>query len=220
MTKEQSIVEAVKERLSAVRDGTDLLEVYGIEWCLDGASAFRSDLSALLAAMPAASEQERTEERKFYRSEWPDAKLLEARDSGLLTDDGEAWRYRYTHKDGKGEYDLLYRPLPAQACHAAKSVGANDPQDCDWPFCGCDPYANKVIAALEESGRMTSAPTNQDKLTRLELLERVNELNIKSLRDERNCRYWTVTVLYNTVIYSHCSEEGTKVHEIIEGVLK
>lgn len=37
-------------------------------------------------------------------------------------------------------------------CAARGSVGANDPQDCDWPVCGCDPYAAKVIAALEESG--------------------------------------------------------------------
>ncbi len=27
----------------------------------------------------------------------------------------------------------------------AGSVGANDPQDCDWPSCGCDPYAIAVL---------------------------------------------------------------------------
>jgi hypothetical protein len=49
-------------------------------------------------------------ERKFYRSEWPLAKLLEARNGGLVTDEGEAWVYRYTHKDGVGgEYDMLVR---------------------------------------------------------------------------------------------------------------
>jgi hypothetical protein len=26
------------------------------------------------------------------------------------------------------------------------------PQDCDWPFCGCDPYADKAIEAIQESG--------------------------------------------------------------------
>ena len=25
-------------------------------------------------------------------------------------------------------------------------------QDCDWPVCGCDPYASKVLDAIEESG--------------------------------------------------------------------
>lgn len=39
------------------------------------------------------------------------------------------------------------------ACKArASNTGANDPQDCNWPFCGCDPYANKVMDAIEESG--------------------------------------------------------------------
>jgi|SRR5580693_1235653 hypothetical protein len=33
---------------------------------------------------------------------------------------------------------------------------ADPPQDCDWPVCGCDPYADKVIGALEESGALTS----------------------------------------------------------------
>ena len=32
------------------------------------------------------------------------------------------------------------------------NTGANDPQECDWPFCGCDPAAEKVIEALQESG--------------------------------------------------------------------
>jgi hypothetical protein len=29
---------------------------------------------------------------------------------------------------------------------------SSEPQDCDWPFCSCDPAANKVMAAIEESG--------------------------------------------------------------------
>jgi len=35
--------------------------------------------------------------------------------------------------------------------------GPNDPQDCDWPFCGCDPVANKVLTAVEESRRLAAA---------------------------------------------------------------
>jgi hypothetical protein len=31
---------------------------------------------------------------------------------------------------------------------------ADPPQDCNWPVCGCDPIANKVIEALEESGAL------------------------------------------------------------------
>jgi hypothetical protein len=39
--------------------------------------------------------------------------------------------------------------MEAFTCKARQ--GATDPpQDCDWPNCGCDPYADKVLAALEE----------------------------------------------------------------------
>lgn len=31
---------------------------------------------------------------------------------------------------------------------------ADPPQDCDWPFCNCDPRAEKVFAAIEESGKL------------------------------------------------------------------
>lgn len=39
-------------------------------------------------------------------------------------------------------------------CAARKqgTAGGNEPADCNWPMCGCDPYANKVIDALQESG--------------------------------------------------------------------
>jgi hypothetical protein len=34
---------------------------------------------------------------------------------------------------------------------AARAAGKTDPpQDCDWPWCGCDPHADKVIAHLQE----------------------------------------------------------------------
>lgn len=39
------------------------------------------------------------------------------------------------------------------AARRQSTAGGNDPADCDWPFCGCDPHADKVIAAIEESGR-------------------------------------------------------------------
>lgn len=52
--------------------------------------------------------------------------------------------------------------------------------------------------------------------TRLELLERVNELNMRS--DAH--RYWTCTVLYNTVIWKQFAFHPAQIHETIEGVLK
>lgn len=32
-----------------------------------------------------------------------------------------------------------------------RHIGA-EVQDCDWPVCGCDPYASKVLDAIAESG--------------------------------------------------------------------
>ena len=48
-------------------------------------------------------------------------------------------------------------PLEAKAeagwkCKANRR--ADPPQDCEWPTCGCDPYANKVIDALREEGKV------------------------------------------------------------------
>ena len=52
-------------------------------------------------------------EKKFYHSEWKLTDLLKARNDGLLTDEGEAWKYRYSHMDGTGgKYDLLFRREP------------------------------------------------------------------------------------------------------------
>jgi len=41
---------------------------------------------------------------------------------------------------------------PHFKCKAQRT--ADPPQDCDWPTCGCDPYANKVIEALVELGKL------------------------------------------------------------------
>lgn len=55
------------------------------------------------------------------------------------------------------EYLRGNRPWYCGARHAG-TAGGNDPQDCDWPFCGCDPAANRVLEAVEESGRFVEAP--------------------------------------------------------------
>lgn len=43
------------------------------------------------------------------------------------------------------------------AC-AARKQSLPEPADCDWPVCGCDPYASKVISALQESGLLKEHP--------------------------------------------------------------
>lgn len=39
-------------------------------------------------------------------------------------------------------------------CAARRSgtAGGNDPADCDWPHCGCDEHASKVLESLQEEG--------------------------------------------------------------------
>lgn len=37
----------------------------------------------------------------------------------------------------------------------ARASAADPPQECDWPRCGCDPYADKVIGALQESAEQS-----------------------------------------------------------------
>lgn len=56
------------------------------------------------------------------------------------------------------EYYSPSAPAPTWTCKArAANMGANDPQECNWPLCGCDPYADKVIAALEEHGLLRNS---------------------------------------------------------------
>lgn len=50
---------------------------------------------------------------------------------------------------------------PSWECSARKqgTPGGNDPADCDWPGCGCDPQANKVLEAIDEAGlQITKKP--------------------------------------------------------------
>lgn len=32
----------------------------------------------------------------------------------------------------------------------ARASATDPPSDCNWPFCGCDPAADKVLAAIQE----------------------------------------------------------------------
>jgi hypothetical protein len=54
--------------------------------------------------------------------------------------------------------------------------------------------------------------------TRLDLLERVNRLNILGY-DKGEC-YWTVTVMYNTVIWKRSKYGLESMLEVIEGIPK
>lgn len=48
-------------------------------------------------------------------------------------------------------------------CKVLKAPTTPDgPQDCNWPFCGCDPYADKFLEAIEEAG-LTIVPIEPGK---------------------------------------------------------
>jgi hypothetical protein len=53
--------------------------------------------------------------------------------------------------------DATTRGPKADFICKVKAAGLTDPpQDCDWPWCGCDPHADRVLAALQEEGRLTA----------------------------------------------------------------
>ncbi len=47
---------------------------------------------------------------------------------------------------------LIARRALAEQWKCKAQPTADPPQDCDWPFCGCDPGADKVLDAIAESG--------------------------------------------------------------------
>lgn len=67
-------------------------------------------------------------------------------------------------------------------------------------------------------GRIACDPPSIN--TRLKLLEHVNELNKRAGVNGTGKTYWTVTVLYNTVIYEADQNGETAIHEVFEGVLE
>lgn len=59
--------------------------------------------------------------------------------------------------------EFFAAPSDPQVCKAQKSgVGGSDPQDCDWPFCDCDPKAVKVLEAIQESGYVLTKEAPSD----------------------------------------------------------
>jgi hypothetical protein len=51
------------------------------------------------------------------------------------------------------------------ACKARNQLP--DPQDCDWPYCGCDPQAQRVIDTLIEEGWDASGSRDRKRIASL-----------------------------------------------------
>jgi len=54
--------------------------------------------------------------------------------------------------DGTRGRALPAREQPTLFECKARAGKTDPPQDCDWPFCGCDPKAERVLEAIRESG--------------------------------------------------------------------
>jgi hypothetical protein len=52
----------------------------------------------------------------------------------------------------KGLQDKGYDIVPRWKCGARQRNIGPEIQDCDWPICGCDPFASRVLDAISESG--------------------------------------------------------------------
>lgn len=64
-----------------------------------------------------------------------------------------------TFAEFRAALEALTEPVAeGWVCAARKqgTAGGNDPVDCNWPICGCDPHADKVIEALQDSGLLAS----------------------------------------------------------------
>jgi hypothetical protein len=60
-------------------------------------------------------------------------------------------------------------------CKVRRAGKTDPPQDCDWPFCGCDPHADKVIAHLQECN-MLREKVAQEEPTQANSTELIDEL--------------------------------------------
>ena len=55
----------------------------------------------------------------------------------------------------RSEAEAISAQLEAKkewTCKVRHAGTTDPPQDCDWPWCGCDPQADRILAALQEEG--------------------------------------------------------------------
>lgn len=87
---------------------------------------------------------------------------------------------------------------PKWKCGADRSgIGGNMPQDCDWPYCGCDETATKVIEALQEQGWMP-VPRSASMPDRVRPQEAPNKSKVEYIEELANyCGFVPRFALHN-----------------------
>lgn len=106
------------------------------------------------AAMKPVGEQAREPEQKGTRVDFPE--WIRAAADEILEKQEANYQlgFAFLRLTIAKHFDAAHcREAERVLCAARHSDGeGNDPQDCDWPFCGCDPRADKVVEALQECG--------------------------------------------------------------------
>ncbi len=69
---------------------------------------------------------------------------------------------------------------PAEKWTCPARATADPPQDCNWPFCGCDERASAVIEMLLECGWIPHEEASEMR-ERLVMLETANQLNKETI---------------------------------------
>jgi hypothetical protein len=100
------------------------------------------------------------------------------------------------------------------SCKArAGNTGSLDPQDCDWPFCGCDEYASKVLETVEESGYATPREVTQMRVDALEVTKAL-ESYVASFDAHRTETDAMLDALCHALtLNSNCCEYIGRVHD-------
>lgn len=65
-------------------------------------------------------------------------------------------------RDRLDQIEVWFRDNASKWICAARKQTLPEPAECNWPICGCDPYADKVIAALEPHKVVRATATAAD----------------------------------------------------------
>jgi len=131
---------------------------------------------------------------------WPDGRYLVAHRSGNLVV-GRSPQSLGIAPIGLALDSLYARPAPTDTgegiapwkCLARKQT-LPEPADCNWPVCGCDPAANKVLEALEESG-LIPTPTNTSLVG--ELIEGRERQAVRDAIFSFQCTNWDAGAMHD-----------------------
>jgi len=111
--------------------------------------------------------------------------------SVLKSTENEALTFAARTAPAGASVEKVYRALstPAQPetweCMGRKQ-SLPEPGECNWPYCGCDPHATKVIASLCEQGWRSPYETAQPETVGREDCKSAIKIRLKEMRADRS----------------------------------